>query len=374
MRVYLDNAATTPLFPEVIDSISSVLRDHFGNPSSIHFYGRNAKSIVEDARKTIANHLNASLGEIFFTSGGTESNNTAIKCAVRDLGVKRIITTTVEHPSVLESMQNLAPFEIECVMLGVDLQGRPNLFELEAHLKQDEKKTLVSIMHANNEIGTMNDIRRIGEICSQNGALFHSDTVQTVAHFPLDLENLHVSFLSGSAHKFHGPKGIGFLYVNSDNSIKPFVDGGGQERTMRSGTENTAHIHGMATAFDICCQNMAGMRNHIIELRDYMKAALIKEVPGVKFNGDPDGESLYTVLSTSFPQNAKTDMLLMNLDIEGIAASGGSACSSGAIKGSHVLEAIDPRDERITIRFSFSEINTRDEIDYVIERIRKILT
>lgn len=374
MRVYLDNAATTPLFPEVINSLTSVIKDHFGNPSSIHFYGRNAKSIVEDARKTLANHLNASLGEIFFTSGGTESNNTAIKCAVRDLGVERIITAAVEHPSVLGSIRNLAPFEIECLTLAVDPKGRPDLAELEGHLKQGEKKTLVSIMHANNEVGTMNDIRRIGEACNEYGALFHSDTVQTVAHFPIDLDDLHISFLSGSAHKFHGPKGVGFIYVNSDISIKPFVDGGGQERNMRSGTENTAYIHAMATAFDICCQNMSAMRSHIVELRDYLKTALEIEVPDVKFNGDPEGEALYTVLSTSFPQNARTDLLLMNLDIEGIAASGGSACSSGAVKGSHVLEAIDPKDERITIRFSFSEMNTKDEIDYVIERIRKILT
>ncbi|MDH3649010.1 MAG: cysteine desulfurase [Saprospiraceae bacterium] len=373
MRIYFDNAATTPLFPEVIDDMTEVMREYFGNPSSIHFYGRHAKSIIEEARKTLANCLNASIGEIFFTSGGTESNNTAIKCSVRDLGIRRIITSPVEHPSVLQSIKHLDRKDVECIMLPIDQLGRPDLDILKQHLSAGTRPTLVSLMHANNELGTMTDIAQVAEHCTAYGALFHSDTVQTVAHFPIDLSATSVSFISGSAHKFHGPKGIGFLYVKGSNAIEPLIDGGSQERNMRAGTENTVYVRGLAKAFQICCDRMEEMSKYVTNLKIYLKTRLEQEFADVRFNGDPEGSSLYTVLSTSFPAGPRSDLLLMNLDIEGVAASGGSACSSGAIKGSHVLQAISPDDDRVTIRFSLSDMNSRDEIDYLIDKIKKIL-
>ncbi len=372
-RIYLDNAATTPISPEVLDVMMDVLRSHYGNPSSIHAEGRAVRAIIEDARKRVANAIGASSAEVFFTSGGTESNNMAIKCSVRDLDVQRIISTALEHHCGLHSHDAVAAQGVEIQYLPVDGLGRIDLADLEAALAASDKKTLVSLMHANNEIGTMIDLEGVAEICRRHGALFHSDTVQTVGHFPLDVSKTPISFLSGAAHKFHGPKGVGFIYISSQNQIKPWIDGGSQERNMRGGTENVAGIVGMAKALELAVTEMDERREKILTLRNYLKKRLLEEFENVSFNGDPDGASLYTVLSVSFPPSAKSEMLLLLLDIAGISVSGGSACSSGSEKGSHVLEAIGADPGRKSIRFSFSHYNTHAEVDTVIEKLREMV-
>lgn len=373
MRVYFDNAATTPLDPRVLDEMTQKLKDLFGNPSSIHQLGRSSKNEIEKARKTVAQALSASTGEIFFTSGGTESNNTAIKCAVRDLGVKRIITSPIEHHCVLHAVKCLEEHNnIEKVMVDIDPLGHIDLNHLEELLNQSDEKTMVSIMHANNEIGTMADLREIGKLCEKFGAYFHSDTVQTVAHFPINVNQYPIHFLSGSAHKFHGPKGVGFVYINSNNILKPFIDGGGQERNMRGGTENLHGIIGLGKALELAVSEMETRRNSITQVRNYMKSRLLETVDGICFHGEQEGDHLYTVLSASFPKGPKTEMLIMALDISGICASGGSACSSGSDKGSHVIDCIGDVPGRKTIRFSFSHFNTREEVDYAIDKIAEI--
>jgi cysteine desulfurase len=373
-KVYLDNAATTPLAPEVLQEMHNVMKLHFGNPSSIHHFGREAKTIVEQARKDIASALHASIGEIYFTSGGTEANNTAIKCSVRDLGIERVISSGIEHPCVLNSIDRIAKeYKTKIDWVKIDSKGRVELEDLERLLRSNTKKTLVSIMHANNEVGTMNDLYSISGLCQQFDALFHSDTVQTVAHFPIDLSTLRMSFISGSAHKFHGPKGVGFLYVNGENQIQPFIDGGGQERNMRSGTENVPGIAGMAKAVKLMDGHMDEMKANITELKHFLIKRLTELEAGVSFHGDPSGESLYTVLSVAFPESPKTEFLVMNLDIAGISASGGSACSSGAEKASHVIQKLHPDFTGSTIRFSFSPYTTREEIDYLITKLSEIL-
>lgn len=373
-RVYLDNAATTPMREEVIEAMIPFMRDHYGNPSSIHAEGRKVRAAIESARKTVAKTLNASIGEIFFTSGGTEANNMAIKCSVRDLGVKRIITAPTEHHCVLHTLDCLQRENlVEVAYLHVDQKGHIDPAELQQMLGQSKAKTMVSLMHANNEIGTMIDLDEISVICSEHGALFHSDTVQTVGHFPVDVSKTRISFLAGGAHKFHGPKGCGFVYVNSDNMIHPFIDGGGQERNMRGGTENVIGIVGTAMALQIMNERHDADVAHIRNLRDSLRTRLSEEFEDVQFNGDPDGNALYTVLSASFPQSEKSDMLLLSLDIAGISASGGSACSSGAEAQSHVLKAIGAHPDRKTIRFSFSALNTMEDVEYTVEKLREIL-
>jgi cysteine desulfurase len=372
-RIYLDNAATTPISPEVIEAMTEVLRAHYGNPSSIHAEGRAVRAIIEQARKQVAQAIGASTAEIFFTSGGTESNNMAIKCSVRDLGVQRIISTGLEHHCGLHSHDTVAAQGVEIVYLPVDAHGRFDYADLEKQLQSSNKKTLVSLMHANNEIGTMLDLNRVAEICQSHGALFHSDTVQTVGHFPMDVSQTPISFLSGAAHKFHGPKGIGFIYINSNNQIKPWIDGGSQERNMRGGTENVAGIVGLAKALELANNEMEERKAKITSGRNYLKNRLLEEFEDIRFNGDPDGESLYTVLSVSFPASAKSELLLLLLDIAGISVSGGSACTSGSEKGSHVLEGIGADPTRKSIRFSFSHYNTTDEIDFVIEKLKGLV-
>ncbi len=337
MKVYLDNAATTPLCKEVLAEMMPYLTDNFGNPSSIHGYGRVAKAAVEKARKIVAKYLNASTAEIFFTGSGTESNNTVIKNAVRDLGVTRIISSKVEHHCVLHSVEHVEGEKVKVQYVELDKQGHVNLTQLEELLKQGEpKSTLVSLMHGNNEIGTLLNLQKVSELCQQYGAYFHSDTVQTIGYFPFDLQKMKIHFLSGSAHKFHGPKGIGFLYINSEVHIKPLLDGGAQERNMRAGTENVAGIVGLGKALELSISNMAENRERISSLKKYMIAKLREYVPGVDFNGDITEEgSNYKVLSVSLPPNSKNEMMLFNLDMAGIAASGGSACSSGSEKASH---------------------------------------
>lgn len=376
MRIYLDNAATTPVSPEVVQTMLPFFTENFGNPSAIHADGRKTRIAIEEARKLIAKELNASIGEIFFTSGGTESNNMALKCAVRDLGVNRIISSPTEHHCVLHTLESLALQQhVKVELLDLDEAGRPQLAQLETLLKQESgSKTLVSLMHANNEIGVMIDLQKLSDLCKEHNVLLHSDTVQTMCHYRFDLQKTPVSFLSGSAHKFHGPKGVGFIYINGNNQIKPYIDGGGQERNMRAGTENLTGIIGLAKAFELAYTNLETHHAHIQKLRTHMIARIKSEIPTAKFNGDlsPEG-SLYTVLSICFGNTPKTDLLLMNLDIAGISASGGSACSSGAEKGSHVLAALMPNLDCRTIRFSFSHYNTIEEVDSAIDTLKRIL-
>lgn len=371
-QIYLDNAASTSMSEEVLESILSAMRDLYGNPSSIHAEGRKARAKIEEARKTIAHWLGASIGEIFFTSGGTEANNMAIKCAVRDLGVKRIILSPIEHHCVLYSAERMQKEGIALDMVRIDEHGRIDYEHLQTLLEQEAGLTLVSLMHANNEIGTLLDLERVSALCAAHGALLHSDTVQTVAHYPIDVSTLPIHFISGSAHKFHGPKGVGFVYINGEAMLQPFIDGGSQERNMRGGTENLHGIIGMAKALHLACEQMDERRQHIESLRTYLKEQLENTVPGIQFHGDPE-QSLYTVLSVTFPPSAKADMLLLSLDIAGICASGGSACSSGADAGSHVIQGIKVDPARKFIRFSFSHENTLEEIDFTVKKLAQIL-
>jgi cysteine desulfurase len=374
-RVYFDNAATTPISDAVIEAMVPVLKLHYGNPSSIHAEGRSVRTLLESARRVVAQQIGASTADVFFTSGGTESNNMALKCAVRDLGVQRIISSPMEHHCVMHTIESLEKHQgVEVVLLPVDALGRIDINALEQALQAGQgKKTLVSLMHANNEIGTMIDLEAVSALCSQYDALFHTDTVQTIGHFPINVNQTKINFLSGAAHKFHGPKGVGFIYINPDSPIKPLMDGGAQERNMRGGTENVYGIVGLAKALEIASNELEARSNHIRDLRDYMRAQLQTQFPDIQFNGDLDGLCLYTVLSVSFPPGPKNELLLLSLDIAGVSASGGSACSSGAEKGSHVLEAIGADPERKSIRFSFSHYNTREEVDFVVTQLAQIL-
>lgn len=374
-RVYFDNAATTPVSEEVINAMLPVLRGQFGNPSSIHAEGRGVRALIESARKTVARCIGAGTGDIFFTSGGTESNNMAIKNAVRDLGVRRIISSPTEHHCGLHAIEaEVRDLQVDAVWLPVDSKGRVDLSDLEMELKKPGMpKTLVSIMHGNNEIGTMTDIAAVSALCQQYGALFHTDTVQTMGHFSINVQEIKVNFLSGAAHKFHGPKGVGFIYINPETPLRPFIDGGAQERNMRGGTENVYGIVGLAKALELACAEMESRSEHIRDIRGYMKSRLMENFEGLEFNGDCGGNCLYTILSVSFPPSPKNELLLLALDIAGVSASGGSACSSGSEKGSHVLEAIQADPERKSIRFSFSHYNTREEVDFVIEKLKSIL-
>ncbi|WP_257667895.1 cysteine desulfurase family protein [Parapedobacter tibetensis] len=373
MQVYFDNAATTALDPEVIKTMVETMESNYGNPSSIHAHGRRVKTIVERARKTVAGLLNVSPAEIFFTSGGTEADNTAIVRGIIDNGITHAITSPLEHHAVLHTLEELEKNgTIKLSMLHVDALGYVDIGQLEQLLK-DSPRSFVSLMHANNEIGTLTDIEYISALCKQYTAIFHSDTVQTMGHFVHDLNKLQIDFVAGAAHKFHGPKGVGFLYVNHNTKIKPFIYGGAQERNMRGGTENVYGIVGLAKALEICYAQMDEHRQYIQGLKDYMIAQLTEHIPDVQFNGDINpGNSLYTVLNVSFPCTTIADMLLFNLDISGISASGGSACSSGSDIGSHVLTAIGVDAKRPCVRFSFCKNNTREEIDYVVDKLREL--
>ena len=373
-RIYFDNAATTALDSQVLETMMPYLTEKFGNPSSIYSYGRESKLAIEQARKSVAKNLNAHPSEIFFTSGGTESNNTAIQTSVRDLHCEHIITSPIEHHAVTHTVEHLDSTEhvkVSYVKLLPD--GHINLEHLEKLLAHGNAKTLVSLMHANNEIGNMLDIDAVGNLCKKYNALFHTDTVQTVGHFPLDLRNTPVHFITGAAHKFHGPKGVGLLYINENVRIKPFIFGGGQERNMRAGTENLYGIVGFAKALEIATENFEKDSAHILGLKNYMQSQLINNIKGVDFNGDVNGKSLYTVLSTRFPKTEKSEMLLFNLDINNICASGGSACASGAEEGSHVIRAINSNPNQITVRFSFCKHNTKEEIDIVIQKLKELM-
>jgi cysteine desulfurase len=372
-RIYLDNAATTPLLPEVLDAMLPYMHEHFGNPSSIYSYGRETRMAIEQARKTVARLLNANPGEIFFTSGGTESNNTAIGAAIRDLGCRHIITSAVEHHAVLHTVEHYDHEEaVTTSFVNLLENGHVNLVDLEEQLSSHKEKCLVTLMHANNEIGNLLDIDAVGELCKQYNAIFHSDCVQTVGHYPLDLRKTPVHFISGAGHKFHGPKGVGILYVNDNIKIKPFILGGGQERNMRAGTENVYGIVGFAKALEIAVADMEKDAAYIQSLKTYMTEELKKNIPGVQFNGDFAGRSLYTVINVSFPKTERSEMMLMNLDMQGICVSGGSACSSGADIGSHVIRALNNNPNRVPVRFSFSKFNTKEEIDQTIDQLKQL--
>lgn len=372
-RIYLDNAATTPLDPEVIKEMTLWMKEYYGNPSSIHAEGRKVRAGIEESRKQVANYLNASIGEIFFTSCGTESNNMALKCSVRDLGVNRIISSPIEHHCILHTLDHLKKnYQVEIEMLHVDSQGRVDLDQLEDLLKNNTHKTMVSLMHANNELGTLLPLDKVSAMCIEYQAYFHSDTVQTVAHFPFDVQAVPISFMAGSAHKFHGPKGVGFIYINNDNHIDPFIDGGGQERNMRAGTENVYGIRGMSKALSMAADEMKERTAYIMELRNYLKEQLIATIPGIHFLGDQE-YYLYTVLSCNFPAHPKNELLLLNLDMEGISASGGSACTSGAESSSHVLSEVNSDPTTKTVRFSFSHFNTIQDLDELMQKLIKIL-
>jgi cysteine desulfurase len=373
-RIYFDNAATTPLDPRVLESMMPYFSEKFGNPSAIYSYGRETRMAIEQARKTVAHMLNAHPAEIFFTSGGTESSNTAIVSGVRDLGCTQIITSAIEHHAVSHTvafLQKQGLAKAGTVQLLPD--GHVDLADLERLLSSATGKTLVTLMHANNEIGNMLDMHAVGNLCVKYKAIFHSDTVQTVGHFPFDLRNTPVHFITAAAHKFHGPKGAGMLYINEDIRIDPFIHGGGQERNMRAGTENVYVIVGLAKALEIATAHYEKDRAYISALKRYMYDALIEHIPGTSFNGDVLGNSLYTVLSAAFPRSERSEMLLFNLDINQICASGGSACASGVEQGSHVISAINGDPDRVTVRFSFSRHNTIAEVDHVVSRLKELV-
>jgi cysteine desulfurase len=373
-RIYFDNAATTPLDKEVLEAMLPFMTNQFGNPSSIYSYGRESRLAVETARKTVARILNAHPGEIFFTSGGTESNNTAILSAIRDLGCKHIITSPIEHHAVLHTVEHYnCNNEVTSSFVKLMPDGHVDLEDLDAQLASHPERCLVTLMHANNEIGNLLDIDKAGAICKKYNAIFHSDCVQTVGHYPLDLKETPVHFISAAGHKFHGPKGTGILYINDNIKIKPFIFGGGQERNMRAGTENLYGIVGFAKALELAMSRYEEDREYILSLKSYMIDQLRKKIKGVHLNGDQEGRCLYTVLSVAFPKTERSEMILFNLDMNNICVSGGSACSSGADIGSHVIRAINNNPDLVTVRFSFSRHNTRDEVDAVISKLQELI-
>ncbi len=373
-RIYFDNAATTSLDPVVLEVMMPYLTEKFGNPSSIYSYGRETRMAVETARKSVAKLLNANPAEIFFTSGGTESSNMAIHAAIRDLGCRHIITSKIEHHAVTHTVEHLNCLDdIKVSYVKILPDGHVDMEDLEILLAATVEKTLVTLMHANNEIGNMLDLHAVGNLCKLYNAIFHSDTVQTVGHFPLDLRNTPIHFITGAAHKFHGPKGVGIIYINENVRIKPFVHGGSQERNMRAGTENIYGIVGFAKALELATSAYEKESAYIGTLKYYMHEQLKQNIPGVNFNGDVLGQSLYTVLSVSFPKTEKSEMILFNLDINKICASGGSACTSGADAGSHVIRTINNNPNQITVRFSFSKYNTKEEIDKVVNKLKELM-
>ncbi len=373
-RIYLDNAATTALEPDVLEAMMPYLTNKFGNPSSIYSYGRETRMAIENARKSVAKILNANPAEIFFTSGGTESSNTAINAAVRDLNCKHIITSSIEHHATLHTVEQLGCFgQVKVSFVKLLSNGHIDMTDLQNLLQESKDKCLVTLMHANNEIGNIMDLNETGNLSKKYNAIFHSDTVQTVGHYRFDLRNTPVHFITGAAHKFHGPKGAGILYINENVKIKPFIHGGGQERNMRAGTENLYGIVGFAKALELAAKNYETDSEYINNLKLYMMNKLRKNIPAVNFNGDISGRSLYTILSASFPKSERSEMLLFNLDINNICASGGSACTSGADAGSHVIRAINNNPNQVTVRFSFSKHNTKEEIDLVVQKLKELI-
>lgn len=372
MRVYLDNAASTPLDQEVLDHMIPLFKDLQGNPSSVHHHGRKLRAVIEGARKKIAELLGAAPAEIFFTSGGTEADNMAIRCSVEGLGIKHIISSRTEHHAVLHPIEELEKAgTVTVTWLKPDEKGNILLPELEEALQQNPG-AFVSLMHANNETGTVLDLTAVGRMCEAHGAIFHSDTVQSMANVRYNLSELPVHFITASAHKFYGPKGIGFLYIKSGTKIPALLHGGSQERNMRAGTENVAAISGMAFALEKCYRIMEEKKAKLQELKYYLKSRLEQVFPDVQFNGETEPEkSLPTILNTAFPSEETESMMLFNLDINGISASGGSACTSGSVKGSHVLTEMGLEPVRVinSVRFSFGIQNSKEELDYLLEKL-----
>lgn len=373
MNVYFDNAATTSLDHEVFESMKPYMLEHYGNPSSIHSHGRQAKTAIEHARKKVAELLNAAPSEIFFTSGGTEADNTAIRCAIRDLEIKHVISSKIEHHAVLHTVKAIEKEGVKVSYVTLDRDGHIDYIHLEELLKNNPH-TLVSLMHANNEIGNLLNLEKVRDLCKEYSALFHSDTVQSMTHYPYNMSKLKLDFAVGSAHKFHGPKGIGFLYINQETKIFPFIHGGAQERNMRGGTENVCGIVGLAKAMEVAHHEMEAHRKHIETLKTQMIQKLTNTIDGVAFHGASAdlNQSLYTILNVCLPPSDENDMLLFNLDISGISASGGSACSSGSDLGSHVLAELNRDPMRGAIRFSFSKYNTAKEVDYVVQQLARM--
>mgnify|MGYP006088169961 CR=1 FL=1 len=371
MKVYLDNAATTQLAPEVFEAIAPVLKNDFGNPSSTHFFGRSTKSLIEVSRRSVAKHMNCQASEIIFTSGGTEADNMALFTSVSNLGVRRIITSCIEHHAVGHTAAHIhKEFDIQVDYVNIDGAGNIDIVHLEALLKDQTNKTLVSLMHANNEIGTLLPIYEVSVLCRKYDAYFHSDTVQTMAHYKFDLKTLDIDFITCAAHKFHGPKGVGFLYVNKSIRSSALIHGGAQERGLRGGTENLYGIVGLAKAMDFAYEDLEAHQKHIFGLKEHMMNAFKANFTDIYFHGEVSWEkSLYTVLNVCFPETEKASMLLFTLDLKGIAASGGSACTSGSSKGSHVLEGIKANPKRPNTRFSFSRYTRIEEIDYAVEQV-----
>jgi cysteine desulfurase len=374
MKVYFDNAATTAIDNRVIESMNNVMKNNYANPSSIHEGGRKSKTIIENARKKIASILNTSPGSIFFTSGGTEADNMAIRCGILDNKITHAITSKISHHAVLYPLQDLEiKGNIKLSYVKLNEFGGIDINHLEDILKNNPK-SFVSIMHANNEVGTIQPIKEIGELCKKYNAIFHSDTVQTMGHFKFDMKELNIDFLVASAHKFHGPKGIGFIYINENISIKPLILGGSQERNMRAGTENIYSIVGLVEALEISHKEMEADVIHVKKIKKYFIDLLEKNFDDIKYNGESNNmdSSLFKILSVSFPKNPISEMLLFQLDIMGISCSGGSACSSGSDQGSHVISGINSSNDRPVVRFSFSKYNTKEEIDYTIEKLIEI--
>lgn len=374
MNVYLDNAATTPLDPEVFEAMKPFMLEDFGNPSSTHAHGRKAKAAIESARKQIATLMNCAPGEIIFTSGGTEADNTILYSAVHTYQIKNIISSVVEHHAVEHTINYLAAQEdIKLHFVNLDAKGHVDFDHLETLLKENPN-TLVSLMHANNEIGNVLDIDKVGELCDLYKAYFHSDTVQSVGHYKYDLKKTKVHAITAAAHKFHGPKGIGFMFIRKEKKLKPFIQGGAQERNMRGGTENVSGIIGLAKALELTYRDMDEHTRYIKSLKLRMIERLKEKIPSILFNGDCENlaNSLYTVLNTSLPESDGNSMLLFNLDLQGISVSGGSACASGATSGSHVLNALYPESKRDAIRFSFSKFNTAEEIDFAVDKLASL--
>ncbi len=375
IKVYLDNAATTPLDPEVFDAMKPFMLEDFGNPSSTHSHGRKVKAAIESARKQIASLLNCTPGEIIFTSGGTEADNALLVSSIATYAIKNVITSSVEHHAVLHTLSHLEKQSLVKIhFVNLTDKGHVDLTHFKK-LLEEKPNALVSLMHANNEIGNLLDIKEAAELCAQNNAYFHSDTVQTVGHYKHDLSQIKVHGMTAAAHKFHGPKGVGFMFIRKDKKIAPFVHGGSQERNMRGGTENVYGIIGLAKALEIAYRDMNEHIQYITALKTKMTSRLLEEIPGISFNGDSADlcKSLYTVLNVSLPESDQNSMLLFNLDLQGISASGGSACSSGAATGSHVLNALDPLSQRGALRFSFCKYNTVDEIDFVVSKLKQML-
>lgn len=375
MRVYFDNASTTPLDPEVFEVMKPFLLEDFGNPSSQHAHGRQVRAAIESSRKKIAELLNCTPGEIIFTSGGTEADNALIRSAIETYGIRHIISSPIEHHAVTHSIEiSEKERHIQTHFVNLDEKGYADLTHLEELLKANPN-ALVSLMHANNEIGNLLDIEAVGVLCEKYKAYFHTDAVQAMGHYRHDMKKLKVHGMAAAAHKFHGPKGVGFMYINKDKKIHSFMQGGPQERNMRGGTENVYGIIGMAKALEICYQHLDEHSTYIKTIKSLMIEKLTEAIPGVTFNGDSGNleKSLYTVLNVSLPESPENDMLLFNLDLQGISASGGSACQSGASAGSHVLAALYPESKRGAVRFSFSKFNKPEEVEFVVNKLSELI-